>query len=48
MPEWMHRVPMGRMAEVTELQGAAVYMAAEASDYMTGSDLLVDGGYCAW
>jgi NAD(P)-dependent dehydrogenase (short-subunit alcohol dehydrogenase family) len=45
---WMPLIPMHRMAEVTDLQGAAVYLASEASDYMTGSDLIVDGGYCAW
>ena len=44
MPEWMRRVPMGRMAEVTDLQGAAVFLASEASDYVTGSDILIDGG----
>ena len=48
MPVWMRMTPMGRMAEVTELQGAVVYLAAEASDFMTGHDLVVDGGYCAW
>ncbi len=48
MPDWMARVPMGRMAEVTDLQGAVVYLASEASDYMTGSDIIIDGGYCAW
>lgn len=48
MPDWMARVPIGHMAEVTDLQGAVVFLACEASDYMTGSDILVDGGYCAW
>ncbi len=48
MPHWMARVPMGKMAEVTDLQGAVVYLAAGVSDYMTGADLLIDGGYCAW
>lgn len=48
LPEWLKRIPMGRMATVEDLQGAAVYLAAEASDYMTGSDILIDGGYCAW
>jgi NAD(P)-dependent dehydrogenase (short-subunit alcohol dehydrogenase family) len=48
MPDWMARVPVARMAEVTDLQGAVVYLASEVSDYMTGSDLIIDGGYCAW
>jgi NAD(P)-dependent dehydrogenase (short-subunit alcohol dehydrogenase family) len=48
LPVWMGMTPMGRMAEVTDLQGAVVYLAAPASDYMTGNDLIVDGGYCAW
>lgn len=48
MPTWMGMTPMGRMAEVTELQGGVVYLAAEASDFMTGHDLVIDGGYCAW
>jgi NAD(P)-dependent dehydrogenase (short-subunit alcohol dehydrogenase family) len=39
---------MGRMAEVTDLQGAVVYLASAASDYMTGHDMVIDGGYCCW
>lgn len=46
-PEWLRRIPLGRMAEVTDLQGAVVYLASGVSDYMTGADLLIDGGYCA-
>ncbi len=48
MPEWMRMTPMGRMAEVTDLQGAVVFLAAEVSDFMTGSDIIIDGGYCCW
>lgn len=48
MPEWMRLTPMGRMAEVTDLQGAAVFLASEASDFMTGSDIVIDGGYLCW
>jgi NAD(P)-dependent dehydrogenase (short-subunit alcohol dehydrogenase family) len=48
MPTWLSRTPMNRMAEVTDLQGAAVFLAAEVSDFMTGSDVIIDGGYCAW
>lgn len=47
-PVWMSLIPMKKMAEVTDLQGAAVYLASEASDYVTGSDIIIDGGYCAW
>jgi len=48
MPRWMELTPTGRMVEVTELQGAVVYLAAPASDGMTGHDLVVDGGYMLW
>lgn len=48
LPTWMGMTPMGIMAEVTDLQGAVVYLASAASDYMTGHDLIIDGGYCAW
>ena len=48
MPTWMGMTPMGRMAEVTDLQGAVVFLAAPASDYVTGHDLVIDGGYCSW
>lgn len=48
LPKWLERIPMGRMATPDDLQGAVVYLAASVSDYMTGADLLVDGGYCVW
>jgi NAD(P)-dependent dehydrogenase (short-subunit alcohol dehydrogenase family) len=48
LPQWLALTPAGRMGEVTDLQGAVVYLASEASDFMTGSDLIIDGGYCAW
>ncbi len=48
MPTWMGMTPMNRMAEVTDLTGAVVYLASEASDYMTGADLVIDGGYLTW
>jgi NAD(P)-dependent dehydrogenase (short-subunit alcohol dehydrogenase family) len=48
LPKWMNLTPMGRMGEVTDLQGAVVYLASEASDFMTGHDMVIDGGYCTW
>jgi NAD(P)-dependent dehydrogenase (short-subunit alcohol dehydrogenase family) len=47
-PHWLARTPMGRMAQVTDLHGAAVFLASEASDFMTGADVVIDGGYCCW
>ena len=47
-PHWMKLTPMGRFCEVTDLQGAVVYLAAEVSDFMTGHDMVIDGGYCIW
>jgi NAD(P)-dependent dehydrogenase (short-subunit alcohol dehydrogenase family) len=43
--QWMSRVPMGRAGQPPELQGAAVFLASDASSYVTGSILTVDGGY---
>ena len=48
VPQWIGMTPAGRLGEVTDLQGAVVYLAAEASDFMTGHDLVIDGGYCLW
>jgi NAD(P)-dependent dehydrogenase (short-subunit alcohol dehydrogenase family) len=48
LPKWLEKIPMGRMASVEDLQGAAVYLASEASDYATGTDIIIDGGYCCW
>jgi sorbose reductase len=48
VPQWIELTPMKRLGEVTDLQGAVVYLAAEASDFMTGHDLVIDGGYCVW
>ena len=39
------RIPMGRWGDAGELQGAAVFLASRASDYVTGAVITVDGGY---
>ncbi len=40
--------PMGRMASVDELVGPAVFLSSRAASFVTGVDLLVDGGFCCW
>lgn len=42
------RTPLGRMAEEKDVMGAVVYLASTMSTYVTGQNLLVDGGYTAW
>jgi NAD(P)-dependent dehydrogenase (short-subunit alcohol dehydrogenase family) len=46
--EWLGQIPMGRLGEVTDLQGGIVYLACEASDYMTGHNLVIEGGQTLW
>ncbi|KAJ5226172.1 NADP-dependent mannitol dehydrogenase [Penicillium chermesinum] len=43
---WLSMIPMGRHGQAKELKGAYVYLVSDASTYTTGSDLLIDGGYC--
>jgi sorbose reductase len=44
---WRDKIPMGREGEPIELVGAYLYLASDASSYTTGTDILIDGGYCA-
>lgn len=48
LDEYCKRIPVGRMANAEEFTGPILLLASDSSSYMTGSNLIVDGGWSAW
>jgi NAD(P)-dependent dehydrogenase (short-subunit alcohol dehydrogenase family) len=46
--EWLTQIPMGRLAEVADIQAGVLYLASDASDYMIGHNLAIMGGQNLW
>jgi len=45
--DWIARIPLGRMAEPADLHGLTLFLASDASAYLTGQEIVIDGGYTA-
>jgi NAD(P)-dependent dehydrogenase (short-subunit alcohol dehydrogenase family) len=47
LKKWEAEIPMGRMAELSEIASAVLFLASDAASYVTGHTLIADGGFLA-
>ena len=45
--QFISRIPLGRWGRVEEIGGLAVFLCSEQAGFITGTDILIDGGWCA-
>ena len=48
LKRYIERTPLKRMAAEEDIKGAVVYLASDMSSYVTGQNLMVDGGFTVW
>jgi len=48
LKNYTYRTMLGRMADVDDLTAAVLYLVSDASKFVTGTNLMVDGGWTAW